>query len=258
MVGLPETLRMRERGHLSQVDLAHLTGLGIGVIQRLEAGRGRPDAAVLDAVATALRMLPDERRVFYELALGHPPSASTFATDADPGLVLYVRHIRGPAIAVDAMFNVLYGNEFAQRWLPGCGAGTNYANWLLLDPLARRVVVDWDLLATRVVSRLREVAARFGSDERVGRLIAVVRQCERVDAMWRDEPGLYHVPMVQPVVLRRPGQLGPGGPDDESRVAATMVTLHSPRLDDERRVLAFVFDDVDECLAGAGGEGRAR
>jgi transcriptional regulator with XRE-family HTH domain len=256
MVGLPDMPRLRERNHLSQADVAEMTGLGIGVIQRLESGRGRPDPDVLDRVAVALRMYPDERRVLYELALGHPPPVSAFATDADPGLMLYVRRFNGPALAVDAVFTVLSCNELARLWLPGCGTATNgnFARWLLLDPHAPHAVVDWELIATRVVSRLREVAARFGADPRVTELIGLIRESERVDAMWRSEPGLYHVPMVENVRLRRPGHTDSAQPDDEAhRVPTMMVTLNSPRLDDERRVIAFALEDEAD-LGVAGGK----
>ena len=245
VVGLPDKARLRDRNQLSQEDLAQLTGLSLAVIQRLEAGRGRPETYVLDNVATALRMYPDERRVFYELALEHPPKVSAFATDADPGLMLFISGFAGPALAVDAMFNVLSCNDLGRVWLPGCDAtpGGNFALWLLLHPHAPHVVVEWDLLATRVVSRLREVAARFRSDERVGALISLIRDSEHVEAMWSEEPGLYHVPMVEHVALRRPGHTDPAQADDDAhRVPAVIVTLNSPRLDDERRVIAFAFE----------------
>jgi len=246
MVGLPDKVRMRERDHLSQEDVAQLTHLGLGVIQRLESGKGRPVPAALDAVAAALRMYPDERRVFYELALGHPPQVATFSSDPDPVLLRYVRSFAGPALVVDAMSNVLSCNDLAHRWLLGGGStGTaNFARWLLLHPHARHVVVDWQVLATRVVSRLREVAARFPSDERVQTLINLIRDDELVDAIWTKEPGLFYVPMVMHVALRRPGHTDPAQPDDAAhQIPTDVVTLDSPRLDDERRVIAFVFED---------------
>src|SRR5581483_8131428 len=117
-VGLPER-RVSRTGTLTQEDLAHLTGYSVRAISALEQGvphRATPE--LVDALAAALRLSPDERHTLWYLAAGMPPPASApLPAGIDPGLARLVEVTDPhPAFVADAARRILAQNQAAADW----------------------------------------------------------------------------------------------------------------------------------------------
>jgi transcriptional regulator with XRE-family HTH domain len=243
-VGLP-TQRWRPAGRrLSQEDLAQLTGLGIGVIQRLEAGTGHPDVSALDAVAAALRMAPECRQALYLLARRHPAPPLTFATGRDPSLEEFIQQFNGPAVVVDAVFTVLSRNDHARRWLPGCGdSEPNFARWLA-QPLATQPDDGWCEIAAMIMVRLRQLALQFPNNAEVTNLLRELRRHAALHENCQHDNDCYRSPAALPVQILVPAHPDRAHPDDPpARENALLVVLRSLRPDDGRCVIAFTVTD---------------
>lgn len=71
--GLPTRRQARRTPGLRREEVAELAGVSIDYVVRLEQGRGlRPSANVVEALARALRLVPDERAYLFNLAGRRP------------------------------------------------------------------------------------------------------------------------------------------------------------------------------------------
>lgn len=67
--GLPSRRQARRTPGLRREEVAELAGVSIDYIVRLEQARGlRPSVNVVEALARALRLAPDERAYLFDLA----------------------------------------------------------------------------------------------------------------------------------------------------------------------------------------------
>ncbi|RJL32086.1 helix-turn-helix domain-containing protein [Bailinhaonella thermotolerans] len=163
---------------LRREELALLAGVSVDYYTRLEQGRARnvsPD--VLDAVATALRLDPDEREHLHNLA--KPPAARRRparpqrvgaelrqALDALTGV---------PAYIVGRRLDILAWNELARRLIADFpalpAAERNMARLVFLDEAARDLYPDWETKARDTVSNLRFDAGRHPDDPALATLV---------------------------------------------------------------------------------------
>ncbi|MFF0388362.1 helix-turn-helix domain-containing protein [Kitasatospora sp. NPDC004615] len=191
-VGLPRGPRRRTPG-LRRQEVAQLAAVSVEWYVRLEQGRvGTPGAAVLHALADALRLAPDESRHLHLLARREPaPSAPARTDRVRPSLLQLLDGIPlFPAYLTDHRLDVLAHNA-AARALFGTGFGTgradNTARMLFLDPAARTSQLDWSRVARETVGHLRAGHARHPGDPRTAALVAELRSHSReFDTWWND------------------------------------------------------------------------
>jgi len=82
--GLPSRRRSRRTPGLRREEVAELAGISVDYVVRLEQARGlRPSADVVEALAKALRLEPDERSYLYGLARQRPRDDDKPATTAE-------------------------------------------------------------------------------------------------------------------------------------------------------------------------------
>ncbi|WP_240674854.1 helix-turn-helix transcriptional regulator [Cellulomonas endophytica] len=94
------TGRRRARG-LRREELAHLAGLSVDYVVRLEQGRAtHPSAQVVSALARALQLSDDERDHLHVLAGLLPPRPTTVSTHLPPGIVRLVHRLTELPVAV--------------------------------------------------------------------------------------------------------------------------------------------------------------
>ncbi|MFC8102275.1 helix-turn-helix transcriptional regulator [Streptomyces sp. NPDC057363] len=175
-VGLPSTGRRRTPG-LRREEVAVLAGVGVTWYTWLEQGRPiNVSAQVLQAVARALQLDDTERRHLHRLAGSGTPKAES--PECDPRLVAAFQPVLDkldpfPACLQTPLFDVVAYNR-AYRFLftdmdlvpPG---ERNCAVRFFTDPDWRSRYVDGDLVADRMVARLRaEVGADIGAPAAAG------------------------------------------------------------------------------------------
>jgi transcriptional regulator with XRE-family HTH domain len=167
-VGLPAGTTRRQTPGLRREELAALAGVSIDYYIRLEQGRDtNPGAAILDALASALRLDSDEREHLHSLARNaasrgtpHAPRAAT----ARPGLLQLLETVRPtPAYVLDPTSNILAANPEGGQLMAGIDtwplARRNVVRYVFTHPAARTVFVSWQRMAEDCVAHLRTVAA---------------------------------------------------------------------------------------------------
>jgi transcriptional regulator with XRE-family HTH domain len=179
-VGLPVSARRRTQG-LRREEVAVLAGLSPTWYTYLEQGREiQPSPEVLDSLARVLRLTEDERQYIHQLALGHVKRVHAVESQATmiplvKSLVRTAGQCPYPVYAFDYAGAVIAWNDVATRWYTDWGAlrgiECNIVWWMLVNPLARERIVDWEEDARDTVATTRALSARYPRDQRVGELI---------------------------------------------------------------------------------------
>ncbi|RFS82878.1 XRE family transcriptional regulator [Actinomadura spongiicola] len=175
-VGLPEGSRRRTPG-LRRSELATLAGLSVEYLARLEQGRDRhPSAAVLGAIADALRLAPEERvhlRILSKFVDGECCLSEPADSVRPTVRTLLERLEPTPAILVNRLGEILAWTDAYERLAAPVGLldGTppNLVRYTFTHPLARSVYPDWDHVADERVAGLR--AAFPGGDPHLSRFV---------------------------------------------------------------------------------------
>ncbi|MBQ1095394.1 helix-turn-helix domain-containing protein [Streptomyces sp. b94] len=190
--GLPSTGRRRTPG-LRREEVAVLAGVGVTWYTWLEQGRPiNVSTHVLQAVARALQLDDTERRHLYQLAGSRTPKAEP--SSGDPGLIAAFQPVLDkldpfPACLQTSLFDVVAYNR-AYRFLftdmdlipPD---ERNCAVQFFTDPDWRSRYVDVDLVAARMVARLRaEVGADIGAPAAAGIVDALRERSKDFARLW--------------------------------------------------------------------------
>jgi hypothetical protein len=96
-----------------------------------------------------------------------------------------------PAFIVGRRTEVLASNQLARAVLADFGArpgaGCNFARFVLAEPVARELFVDWETAARDAVAILRMEAGRRPTDRQLADLVGELReQCPEFAAWWDD------------------------------------------------------------------------
>lgn len=194
-VGLPAGTGRRQTPGLRREELAALAGVSVDYYIRLERGRDtNPGPAVLDALATALRLDDDERAHLHALARnagGRPVPRPRPAAGARPGLRLLLAAVRPtPAYVLSPTSDVLAANPEGYRLLAGIEQWPvrrrNLIRYVFVHPAARTLFVPWRRMAEDCVAHLRTVAAADPGSPELAELVAELSgAAEEFAALWR-------------------------------------------------------------------------
>ncbi len=200
-VGLVAYGARRRVPGLRREELAQLAGVSVAYYTRLEQGQsGNASDGVLDALARALRLSPDEHAHLRNLA--RPGRAVRLpagrAPSAGAGVRQLVAAMAVPALVIDARYDVLAWNAQAHALLAGhLDAGgpdrpeerPNTQRLLFLDPHARELYPRWEEEARRAVSSLRLSAGEHPQDRRLAELIGELSMgSAEFSALWARHP----------------------------------------------------------------------
>jgi transcriptional regulator with XRE-family HTH domain len=184
--GLVAGARRRVEG-LRREEVATLAGISAAYYLRLEQGRDiHPSGQVVDALARALRLDFKGTEYLHRLAsqTGIRRPESAVATVADTLLQL-IDQIPLPVAVINKYLDVLAANPCARVLSPGLQPGQNFMCWLLREPAAREIYLDWDKSTDIVVSEFREVAGSDLDDPRLRALIdGLSADCHRFRELW--------------------------------------------------------------------------
>lgn len=174
-IGIPLGLRRRTPG-LRREEVAQLCGVSATWYTWIEQGRSvsaSPEA--LARIALALRLSKAERSYLFELANQHDPDAAN-PTDREipPALSSILRLLKTPTYVLDRQWNAIAWNSSAKLlfvgWLTS-EADHNLLRYIFLSPASRRLVVDWESRARRVVAEFRADSSRYMKEEPTKALI---------------------------------------------------------------------------------------
>lgn len=160
---------------LRREEVAMLAGISSDYYLRLEQGRDRhPSAQVLTSLSRVLQL--HASATAHLLALGAPRSARTEKADATPAVPATIgqllRALSLPAFVEDEHFDVLESNAAARALSPAIVPGRNRVVSTFLDPDARALFVDWELVAAELVGGFRASVAGSAGDRRTVELLA--------------------------------------------------------------------------------------
>ncbi|WP_329500316.1 helix-turn-helix transcriptional regulator [Kitasatospora herbaricolor] len=215
--GLPDYGGRRRVPGLRREELAQLAGVSVDYYVRLEQGRtDHVSQAVLDAVARALRLGPDERRHLGNLARPRPAAREPRPVQRVlPGLRRLLDAMSDvPAYVLGPDTEVLAWNRPAAALITDFGAlepgRRQKARMIFLDEASRELYADWEQKAADVVAYLRLGAGRHPHDPGLSALIGELSMGSRDFArLWagqevrdktRGSYGFRH-PVVGPLEL---------------------------------------------------------
>jgi transcriptional regulator with XRE-family HTH domain len=164
-VGLPTGPRRRTPG-LRRAELATLAGVSVEYLTRLEQGRDtHPSAAVLAALADALRLSDDDRDHLRQLAYVSGgtelcPAAVPLARSVRPSVQAILDQLEpAPALVVNRLEDLLAwtrGFDLLARPLGLLdGEVPNLLQFTFTDDRSRAAYPDWDRIADEQVASLR-------------------------------------------------------------------------------------------------------
>lgn len=191
-VGLPATPSRRVKG-LRREEVALLAGVSTDYYIRLEQGRGvSPSESVLDALAAALELDAAGRAHLQHLA--HPkrshqrrskavqrvrPALQAMIDDwsTQPSFIL---GRRGDVLATNALARALLADFDSMPY-----RDRNLTKWILLDPAARSLYLDWAQIAAEMVAILRLDAGAHPDDPRITELVGELSiKCPEFSKWW--------------------------------------------------------------------------
>lgn len=152
---------------LRREELAHLSGISPTWYSWIEQGRPvSVSQSVLERLSEVLRMTEAQRQYLFELA-GKPAKtpSNSIEPDRPPSVIASIIHREpGPAYLLDHAWNAILWNKPAEDlfcgWLsPGSGK-RNLLEYMFLEPEARRLVVEWEDRARRLIADFRADCGR--------------------------------------------------------------------------------------------------
>ncbi|MGW6441431.1 helix-turn-helix domain-containing protein [Lentzea sp. NPDC055074] len=183
--------RRRARG-VRREELAELAGVSADHVRRLEQGRRHPSAAVVNAIARALRVSPAEYERMCALA-GYAAADGRVPREAGTAAMrLLERFPDTPAFLTDAAWNVVAVND---AWM-ALGAGKSNQRprdwnvaWRTFSHAHRVISRAEDKAAVfraTLVRRLHSTFLRYPADEPLAELVDELRTTSRAfDTLWR-------------------------------------------------------------------------
>ncbi|EHR48484.1 putative transcriptional regulator [Saccharomonospora marina XMU15] len=170
-VGLVTHTTRRVPG-LRREEVAMLAGVSGDYYARLEQGRERnPSASVLNAIACALILDPDQREHVFRLAdLAPTGSAPVAATLPRSLLDLLQAWPHTPAVIINRQLDVLAYNALAGALYSEFDRIDNVARMTFLDPVAAGFYAHWDRAAESWVANLRLAMGHVDSVDAARRL----------------------------------------------------------------------------------------
>jgi transcriptional regulator with XRE-family HTH domain len=199
-VGLPAGGARRAPG-LRREELAHLAGLSVDYLARLEQGRARnPSPSVLEPLARALRLTDDERAHLFRVAGHAGPQAGAMRRHLTASVQRVLDRLDDvPVMVIDAAWQLVASNALATALigdLSGGPARERNIAWREFTAMRTRVVrteADTAEFQAGVVADLHAALGRYPDDEALGSLIAdLQRASPRFAELWEQRPVAPH------------------------------------------------------------------
>src|SRR5216684_1055004 len=192
-VGLPPGMRRRTPG-LRREEVAQLAHIGTSWYIWLEQGRDvHPSAQVLESLAQALRLTPNERRHLFLLAgQSLPPHASPSEESVSPALQQVLDDLNpSPAYVLGRRYDYLAWNKAADGLFAISDTlsdtSSPYARnliWRLFTSPTTRQRPNWEMVARATLAEFRTASARYPGDRWFEELIEDLKQVSPEFCRW--------------------------------------------------------------------------
>lgn len=181
---------------LRREEVSTAAGISVDYYTRLEQGREtHPSDAVLDALARVLRLGSDAREHLYRLRGGNAAPVQT--TRGDDGVLVermaaLVAAVRpNPAYVLDRLSDMVAANPEGLALYDGFAdlppRRRNTCRYLMTDPRAREIFVEWEEIARGAVAHLRAANADNLHDSRLQSLVAELSEQSELFNEWWNE-----------------------------------------------------------------------
>jgi transcriptional regulator with XRE-family HTH domain len=266
-VGLPSGGRRRTPG-LRREEVALLANVGISWYTSLEQGRrAKPSDQVLEGIAGALKLSPEEQWHLFVLADRKPPPCIPPSVEKiSSALRRVLDDLRAsPAYAISAHGDLAYWNAAAEA-IFGLSSSVppherNLLWQLFVNPSARERYTSWEAIAQTMLARFRAEFARHPSDPRFASLI---EDLQRESSEFREWWPRYDVageadgrqeiihPDAGRVVLEHVTLSPPGDPD------LKMVVYTPASVGDAARLTGALQEGTKQSFDSGNGNGGQR
>ncbi|MCU4185532.1 helix-turn-helix transcriptional regulator [Acidiferrimicrobium sp. IK] len=191
-VGLVAGGQRRVRG-LRREELAHLAGVSMDYLTRLEQGRAlHPSASVLGALARALRLSDIERDHLFRLADQPPPGPGAIATHIPASVQRLMDRLTDvPVLITTAAREIIAANLLAQALFPEASAPSRRERtlaWRRFMGLHSSRVLTADELGDDeaiLVAELQTALSRYPADDYLAALVSDLRgDSVRFEQLW--------------------------------------------------------------------------
>ncbi|MER7776018.1 helix-turn-helix transcriptional regulator [Streptomyces sp. NPDC096191] len=240
--GLPSRRRSRRTPGLRREEVAELAGVSIDYIVRLEQARGlRPSGDVVEALARALRLTPDERAYLFDLTRQRRRGAAGITSTAAPQLARLVADLSPlPAMLMNHRYDILAWNAAMARLLLDFDTlppSRRNAMWLcLLHPRISECYVDRDRVVREGIAHLRAAWAAHPEDAALTDLITgFITHDEEFARLWAE--GDVKVNGRGHKVMRHP---------DAGEIAVHFEVLMPLQDTDQRLMICRAADDASQ------------
>lgn len=188
-VGLPPGLRRRTPG-LRREEVAQLANMGTSWYIWLEQGRDvHPSTQILESLAQALQLTPNERRHLFLLAgQALPPSATPLNETISPSLQRMLDDLNPtPAYIMGRRLDYLAWNKAADVLFSLEQATAPYARnqlWRLFTNARLREHRDWETMVRNTLAEFRAANARYPDDTGFEELIEDLKRVSPEFCRW--------------------------------------------------------------------------
>ncbi len=181
---------------LRREEVSTAAGISVDYYIRLEQGREtHPSDAVLDALARVLRLAPDAKEHLYRLRGTSPsPIRSTHGDESvlAERMATLVEAVRpNPAYVLDRLSNMLAANPEGLTLYDGFADVSphqrNTCRYLMTNPRARDIFLEWEEIARGAVAHLRAANADNLHDPELQALVTELREHSALFEEWWSE-----------------------------------------------------------------------
>ncbi|WP_336085749.1 helix-turn-helix domain-containing protein [Nocardia sp. SSK8] len=181
----------RESAGLTRAALGTRAGLSPALIQKIEQGTRTPTLEALTSLFEALDVPELFREHLVSLTLS--PRYETPAPVVSPevpaaDLALLADLARPACLMVYPTSDILATNAGWARQFPGMVAGTTLMEWMLLDPMAPAVVLDWERQIHLFVYSFRVTGPGVVPQDRIDALVASCARAAVWERLWTTVP----------------------------------------------------------------------
>ncbi|MET9491337.1 helix-turn-helix domain-containing protein [Nocardia sp. NPDC006630] len=188
----------REAAGLTRAELARRAGVSEALIQKVEQGTRHPTPTALAALFEALDV-PMQYREHAANVL--QPELTDIPYDGDipeQAELDFLSSLPYPACYQTLPgLDLIAANDAYLQAFPGLTPGVNIIAWMLLDPIARHVMGDWEREAHFMVWAFRHMAPGIATPERIEEITLLCREAPDWERFWSTD-------IPPPEIRRRP------------------------------------------------------